>query len=535
MLRITPYHQVALLVFIFFLFLFLIINFSATPLASPDDTYYHIKHAQTYWSGEKMNMPVFSSLDYPGADLYLGYHLLLAPFTFAFNGSNYTALLAGSKIFHSIAVALIFTTFYLIARQLLQDHTKQNYAAYFSFLALAGTFFLFIGSLNFTNRLLFQRPHVISITLLLLGFYFTIKKKYRWLFLVSASFPLLYSVSFIILIPPLIYAICWHLYNRTWHLAKQAYFPLIVTLLGLALGILLHPDSLHYLYNAYYVHLLAIINLYLHATIEGSELYAARKLHIELLWLIPYLTILSYVTYGYFMDKKFPRIITFTFEKFYLSALTLFFFILAIIIQRAIEYLIPFVSLFLVWVTSEDLLPVIKKKYLLSMRAIFIIATSAYFIFVATHFIWQTKSLPPYDRYKNAARFIQENSAPGSIIFTQAFSNYPQLVFFNNYNRYVMGMGSIFTYVNRPDLYWLYHHIIKQGKACPQKNCGPADFISAHEAINNYFNAKFVFYDASNVINELGDKEFLRDLEHDPRFKKIFTDKNFPEISVYAL
>ncbi len=537
MLKSALHGWPACLVFIAFAALFLVISFAGPSLASPFDPYYHLKHAQTYWSGEDMNMPVFSTMNSPGADLYVGYHLLIAPFTYFFNGSNYQALINGFKVFHAAAAALLFFAFYLIFKSILRDYVKKIKHSDAVKIALLATLFLFLISPGFTSRMLYQRPHVISTILLLLAFYFTLTKKHWLLFLTAAVSPLLYSISFVVLIPAFFYAACYHLYYRTPRLNYRVHAPLIYALLGLAAGIWLHPHSLHYIYNAYFVHILAVIRVYTEPmSLEGAELYAARNLHHEIAWLVALLFFFVHLYYARFIDKKMPCRVRMSFPKFYLLGLTLFFFILGIFIQRAIEYLIPFAVLLLAWAAADDLAPLIRK-IVPPPRYLLLLPLAVFFLVETAYYSESIGSLPAYDQTRSAAEFIKNNSSPGDTVFHRRFSDYPRLVFFNSQNRYIMGMGAVFTYVHSPRKYLLYRHIAVEGRACFEKECSADNEISVYEAMRREFNASFVYYEKPGGENKEDEHEdkFFQALREDERFKKVYTDKNYPEIMVYSL
>src|SRR3989344_1776273 len=112
-------------VFIFFFLIFFLVLFSNNNFLSFDDQFYHARHASTYITGEKMSLPVYSSMNVPGADLYPLYHALLSLFMFDFSGENFNVLVNGSKLFHIIVSAFVFVTFYYVIFRLLNKSEEK--------------------------------------------------------------------------------------------------------------------------------------------------------------------------------------------------------------------------------------------------------------------------------------------------------------------------------------------------------------------------------------------------------------------------
>jgi hypothetical protein len=493
-----------------FFSIFLIIIIFAIKLSSPAflssaDPYYHIKHANTYWTGEKMGLPVFSTINKDGADLYPLYHLALAPFTAFFKGDNYEVLIIGSKIFHSIIAALFLAVFFEVARRVLRQGRHKYSESRTVFWAVVGTFFLFVAPFTFAFRLFLPRPHLFAMLAVFLSFYFLLRKRYLPLFLLAAAFPLFYSVSFLILIPVFIYIFCDLLYNRACLKKLKSYLPLAPVLGGLSLGVWLHPQPLHYLYNGYLIHILALFHRFKLNVIEGAELYAYDLTPRDWIWFVPLIMVMVFFITRLIGWRNMRRALTF--GQFYLLTLAFSFMWVFIVVERATEYFMPLAVLAMLWVAVDHAYPSFKRavespkqtaaagkpdagvggstrrkaeellrgfmsalwERRLFFRSFFLAVLGAYFLGTLISLAYQMSlGASDLEKYSAAARFMREHSQEGDIVFHPQFENYPRLVFLNNKNRYIAGMGSTFTYQYDPAKYWLWRHIVEgEDIICP--------------------------------------------------------------------
>jgi len=497
---------------------------------SPYDPYYHVKHANTYLTPEIINQPVYSTMNYPGGDLYRGYHIFLAPFTFAFTGQNYSALITGSKIFHGLLGATIFLTIYFLTHNFLVHHARPLRQQTIIKAATASTIIAFVATPNFITRLIIQRPHLISILAMLLVIYFITAQRRRSLFTVAALLPLFYSASFLIIIPPLIYVVSHVLYYRAFKPLGQIFQPLLITVSGLSLGIILRADSLNYLYNAYFVHLLALTKITTSGILSGDEHLPLSISFADLPWLTGLGILLA--VYGHKLIDQLKKNQPIVFVKFYCLMIVAAFFLLTLLARRSVEFLIPMLSVMVVWTFVDDIAPAFQKirywpKY---VAAILVIWLSLFYFWQ----LQQARQLPTTNRYQAAANYIEQHSNPGDIVFPYLFNNYPQLVFYNNNNRYIMGLDTMFTYFHDQDKYWLWHHLVIAGDhTCAQPVCSASESADIYHVISQQFKAKYVFIDGSLEVS--GKDKFQALLDADPRFHLVFIDSNLPFIKVYQV
>lgn len=119
-------HYWPLLVFVAYALSFAAFNFASSDGLIGFDVYYHARHANSFRTGEEISLPVFSTLSREQSSLYWLYHLSLAPFTAAFTGENFSALIIGTKIHNSLALASLLTVFFCLARYLFEASGKTS-------------------------------------------------------------------------------------------------------------------------------------------------------------------------------------------------------------------------------------------------------------------------------------------------------------------------------------------------------------------------------------------------------------------------
>jgi hypothetical protein len=185
------------------------------------DSYYHLAIAREYARhGVLSDLPWarFSVMRHGFGDKDLLFHLLLAPFTAAFDP------LFGGKILIAGLTALILGTLALSASEALGP---------------SGTWLpvlLLFGSLSFDLRIIRLRPELLALLLLLWTLRAIQQRRYAWLVPLAAAFALAYSA-----VHPLlgVSALCFAC--ALWLERKPQPRMLLFPLLGAALGLGLHP------------------------------------------------------------------------------------------------------------------------------------------------------------------------------------------------------------------------------------------------------------------------------------------------------
>ena len=111
---------------------------------------------------------------------------------------------------------------------------------------------------------------------------------------------------------------------------------------------------------------------------------------------------------------------------------------------------------------------------------------------------------------------------------------YPSLVLFDPHDRYIMGMGSIFTYLYSRDLYWHYVHIVRGDEICPRRKCAEGSGSDLYDTLKEVFKASYVFIDEEGPgAKGKATPEFVKHMDEDERFTKAYIDPDYPSVSVY--
>lgn len=217
------------LVFLFFFILFVSAHLLNSGFASSDDPYYHAKHAALMAQSGNLTLLEpwleFHFFNYAPSDPWWGFHLGMALFIYWFGP------ILGVKIFVSFLGALVFLVFYTILKKL-----KIAPAAVWIFL-------LFFSSTIFGYRLFLERPHLLSMIFFPLSIYFLVKNKNFWLFILTLAYTLAYHLAWLAVFLAALYILV-----DGYHKKRVNLKPLIAAGGGVLAGVIIHPQSLNYLY-----------------------------------------------------------------------------------------------------------------------------------------------------------------------------------------------------------------------------------------------------------------------------------------------
>ena len=533
-----------LFIFFFFAFIFYLIQFSSPNLAGVD-AYYHIKYAYLYRTlGIKETLNNFSLAgeysilkQYP-TDLSFLYHVFLIPLT-------YGDLIVGSKILAVIFASLIFSLFYWILRK-----SQIKYSFFWTLL-------FFTASSAFISRLTLSRPFLLSILILILGFYLIIKKKYGWLFILSIFYALSYAVSPLILVIAFIYIIAEYLQIKKidW---KLLFYPFM----GILIGLIIRPDFPQDFYTIFvqnfYTFFYKIKGVSLGIGAEMSLISAPLKTNLILLFLFS--LALAFIIIDLIRNRiKKGRL---SLIRLYTCLLATFFCLLTLMSQRFFEYWTPF-TLFLAAFTfkyiSEDkywrdlfkrFLQIIGNFFSRLRLFLFILLC---LIIILSGYINISGAINPikdadlsFNRYQEAGQWLKENTPAQSIIFNASWDNFPQLFFYNHHNYYIIGKDPTFMYVYDKELFWLWGNIISQGIICSQseKECPDAVYTEKfsqrrqkiYQIIKNRFQSEYVFIDNQSMSDQSQRHQiFKKLLENSSLFEEVYQSQKYPEVMIFQL
>ena len=526
-----------LIIIISFLF-FALLQFSSPNLLGAD-AFYHLKMAQLIKNqGIMQQFPwlQFTTCNENFVDHHLLFHILLVPFI--------TKLIFGGKIIIALFGSIFVGLFYWLLKKY-----KIKWAFWWSLLLL-------ISSNLFLFRMSLIRAPVVALFFLILGLYFAFKNKYISLFILSMLFVWLYGGFIFLPFIVLIYIFANWVVNKKINLKA-----FILTISGCILGLTINPyfpKNINFLYTQIFKAGAMSQGLRVGGewfSISFQDLFLSSiPLFIFFFFSTALLTIRwiklaretkktnSWEKINAEMSSQ-QKLIIITLT---LLILSLLFLTLTLNSQRFVEYWAPFTLLYSAFATHLALRdknvswPKIKRfltihKPLAPALVLFFCVAIIYSGFLNVLGVTsQMKQTQPYDAYKQAARWLEENTPQNSIVFHSDWDNFPMLFFWNHHNYYIIGMDPTFMYVYDQEKYWLWENITQKGIACdgPLQDSILTDKYSLkeskiiHDTITEDFNAHYVFIDDHH-------EKFKKRLDQAPElFKKTYEDKY---ASVYEL
>ena len=495
----------------------------------PDrDALYHCGHAKLYAErGPFMKAfpwTTYSVVRTYASDIWYGFHLLLAPFTFARDPVR------GVKLAGVFDLAALLVLFYVAMRR-----AGMRLPYLWPFLVLGFTPFLLY-------RLLMTRPHIISMGLAALLLSCTVGGSLWGVGIVSFAVTFVH-LGFFWVIPLVVGAVIVvkRLGEEPW-----AWKEAVVALAGGMAGWLLRPNPI----GAGKLVYVQIVQLALEkqkgvALLFGADLLSgldSMKTYPEdfarlfgpalILCVAAAVVLIAALFHG--VEFK-PRQRTLLWSSFSLSAITLVMMMYFSI--RAVDLWAVFSVVFVAALFTFVLPPRDGPRPAFPSRRPAAIAAALGGLLVAYMF-WSgfqqyetqmPKFTYPPDRFKGAAEWIEAHSAPGEVVFHGHWDLFPDLFFWNTENRYIGGMDPIFQYAYDPALYWKAHHLWSGtfgSYTCGTPACGPGRGEDTFTVLRRDFEASFL------VLEKQRHAALYRYALGDPRFELGFEEG---EVVVFAL
>jgi hypothetical protein len=454
-----------------FLLLQLIVQFK---YADPDG-YYHLKIATLIAQGKiGDNFPwlQFTTWNTGFADQHYLFHLLLIPFVY----------LKVVWLVIPAFSALMLSIFYCLLEKL-----EIKWKMFWLILA-------FFGSADFLFRINLIKANTLSLILLFVSLILLYRKRYVWLLPLSAIFVWTYG-GFVFL--PLIVGI-WCVIDSIFH-KRVIWQPLIFSSLGVICGIGLHPQASHLI-------------PYLQTQIFQAGLGSNERVPVGMEW--------DAYNWWYFIKTNFIVIgiwLVTTFILFknikasnsrrqyslFLAVMSAGFWALTLLHRRFIEYSVPFSLIYSAHVLSphlrlisiERLKELCRQYWQFGVSLIVAIGCLSLVCYFNTdlviHYFQFSKEK---NTYRNAALWLNNNTASGDIIFNPQWDEFPQLFFWDDKNYYIVGMDPTFMYLHDKDLYWAWRKISDDNPAQWSNN-------NVTETIKNKFKAAYVFIEPARNPN----------------------------------
>ncbi len=420
------------------------------------DPYYHAKHSYLMLENNDFTLVKpwleFHFFKYAPTDLWWLYHIVQAGFIYLFG------IIFGTKVLAATLASLIFSFIYYF----LYKFKVSN--------AFVWTFIAFLSSSQFTTRLLLERPFVLAIFFSLVCLYLILQKRYLKLFFIMIIYTLSYELSILVLL------ISFFVYLAEYYFKKKIDLKILISILGgFLVGVLLHPQSLNYLYNIFVVFwqifFLKIIGVDLKI---GSELQTQSFIN----FIDSNLILLSFylVACALFIKKFLEKTVNYKITSLFL--LSIFWFSVSAFISRGVEYWAPFGFLFIVLIITEvrksgefELVKkFIKEKTYLGLISFFIISVfitfSFYNIFPFFGFLEGVNRNNKNFYYEDINNWLKENTEEGEIVFYPIWSMFPRMFFYNDYNHYITGMDPTLLYEYDKKTYWIWANLSYNGEYC---------------------------------------------------------------------
>jgi hypothetical protein len=502
-----------IMVFIVFFSIFFLFHSLINGLFGVDDPYYHAKHAwlMTETGNYDLVKPwlEFHFFNYAPSDPWWGFHVILS-FLIKALGPFW-----GTKILASVLSALGFATFFLVIRGL---GVKKP---------IVWTFLYFASSSLLLVRLIYERPYLASFSALPLAFYFIHKRRFFYLFVLSAAYALFYQMAPFIIFVAVSYIVSGYIAER-----KLDFAPFISTAGGILLGIALHPRSLNYVYSIF-IHFWQIFFL----KIQGVDLKIGAELQT--------LDIATFIKYSFVAISVYlvANVLFFALSLWksennrtlvnFLFIYSSFWFIISLLVPRGADYWLPFAWIFAALIIKEfqsrkeyelfirRLKSVLDARILAFFMVCVLILLLAYNLVSLYGNISERNKKTDDNEFKEANEWLIDNTPENSIVFYNDWGYWPMMFFYNSHNHYIAGVDPTHLYEYDPKTYWVWRNIGQdgifcEGQACP--NYSPKKNLkSIKYAFRDYFHADYLLM--ANDKN-LPLFKILSDSGHD--YKKVF-------------
>ena len=297
------------------------------------------------------------------------------------------------------------------------------------------------------QRLIFVRPHVLSVLLLLLGLRAILAK--RWWMLAAVSFLYAYSYS-----APHLLTVVGVIAGVVFSVAEKraAWQPVAFSLGGLAAGLVANPyfpRDINYLYIVTFKMAAAKLSL------SPAELMPLSSWQVVVInW--PSFLILALTILAVFRSSRRPSS-----RSLFLFITAGFFFVLLMRSYRFIEYW-PFVAtLAVASIASEIVLPsplfdrVMTKAGRVASAAVLLVV-GAFAVRLAYK---QTNSVVPYAPMKEVMEVLDREASPGDIVYTDNWAMTMPMFYISDKVYYLLMGDPQSMFVAHPGLFTLWYAI----------------------------------------------------------------------------
>lgn len=520
LLAILKKHQTTIkAIFLSFIVLAYLSWLNLNPTLKDPDAFYHAKMGLLMSEqGIITDFPwmQFTTLKDHFADHHLLYHAALVPFI----------KIIGDPLWALKTANIIFCTLVILTIYWLMVKFKAKYPLAFIALLLVNNPFIFRISLN--------KAQPFALIIIFLTFW-ALHKKNLWLLFIlgflhvwaHGSWPIFLAITLIWIFSDYLVRFAnldWYLWH--WRIIKRTFKTtwrenkhlkiLLAVISGLAAGLVINPyfpNNLYFYWQQ--IVQVALIN-YKDIIQVGSEWYpygvGALLNNLSLISLVALLGTFIFI----FSYKKQSA------QNWALGLTTIMFVILTLKSRRNVEFLAPLAIVWLstIWAIGlksnlpQKLLiylkPQMKKYQLFTWTFVIYIAVAA--ALTITKDVSNLKSDlgngRSFNSLTNVSVWLKLKTPPGSVVFNDNWSDFPNLFYNNSSNYYIGGLDPTFTYNYNKDIYW---HWVNITLGTEKENIP--------QTIKNDFNSQYILltsgHDAfkNNLENSIGIKKVYQDLE----------------------
>lgn len=414
------------------------------------------------------------------------YHVLLIPFTFM--SDEIAAIKLGAAVFAAAYCALFYTV--------LRVNRCRLPFLFTLMIASCGSLFLY--------RLCQNRGYLLAIMLALLTVEACINLRYRLLFAVAIAYPLSYTAFQVVLVIPVIFHVA-QLFNGE-RLDRKL---LPIAAVGSVIGLIIHPNRGDDVYLWWVQNVLVMwykwtseVNLFFGGELYPPELSFLTKSTTAVLVTLIACSIATVVSTR--------RRSTATLTWF---GVTLFFGVLTLASKRFIEYSAPFTLAYAAFllrdlVSDEDVDRWSARAPTTFMVAAWVVTAVCGGLLYRSYLdVKKDLQAEPEPGLRAAALWLKSHAQKNDIVYTCDWDDFPQLFFYNSEQRYLICLDPMFFYTYDKDLWQTW-------------------FDTSNVRTQDIFNNIKLRFKAKWVLATNDFQNFIKKANGDPRFRRVFTDKD---------
>jgi hypothetical protein len=466
------------------------------------DAWYHSTAEYELSQGTPAKDPILHPNREAYGTVHHGYQLIGSWFFDSTESLDPLARLWRHKTYNSVILMVLMTILGVIAFWELRNVLRSNGLRFF---LVTGIILLFFFGTGVSVRHFMERPHNLFLIFVTLTIFTTIKKKYLWNILWAALAAWSYSLSGLLLIPPMIFWLSSLVFNRfgaSTNITRGWQAP-VFSLLGLIIGIsMLHPDPQFIFYNGNVLLVKQIITDFLGITPQIREfsnvLSGPFVFENSSVWLgLIILSITVWVS-SFQKDSLKKSLQSLTPTTSAVVIIFIIYFVGSFFIVRFIEYFIPLSLLVMTfvwkeagpWLQQEIKPALLSKKHLTLVGASICVLLAGYLYYGPISDISKNSWLLQQGNYYYGPSFdttlqvLKDQASPHDIVLANTFSLFPYMYAYNQDIDYLTGISEIYGYDADLERYWLSLNLTRGSRyLCDTIVCDKSNDMPISEAL----------------------------------------------------